>query len=112
MERDEYIKGTQPQLSWVLLSAFRYSVGRHFTQALLGIQNIIKENFCLMCDDFIRQMIEDIEFERRVYELKKENKNKDNHFTDCDVRYLDSFYNELVKERERRENERAQSIYR
>lgn len=96
------VEGSEHELGWILLMAFRYGVGRHFTQALLDVQKTIVNNFDLLCDDFIRQMINDIDTERRSYELRKEKGDKIPF--DLNVDYLDSFYNELVKEYEARKS--------
>lgn len=89
------IEGPEYQLGWTLLMAFRYAVNRHFTQALLDIQQVIVGNFDLLCDDFIRQMIEDIDFERRAHGMRYDKE---------DISYLDWFYNQCVEEYTKRKS--------
>ena len=98
MDQETIIRGPKRELSWLLIMAFRYAVGRHWTEALRDIQNILVAHFPLMCDDFIRQMMDDIDFERRRQELK-EDKN-------IDLKYLDWFYNQCLEEALRRKREK------
>lgn len=63
-------------LACVLLCAYRYAVDRHGTRCLdrgdLG--DIILGNLDLMCDDFIRQMIQGIQQQKRWCSMDKEHR--------------------------------------
>lgn len=63
-------------LACVLLCAYRYAVNRHGTRCLdrgdLG--DIILGNLDLMCDDFIRQMIEGIYQQRRWCSMDRDHR--------------------------------------
>ena len=91
------IRGENPYLSWLLIMAFRYAVGRHFTQALTDIDGIILDNIHLMCDDFVSQMVRDINDQYRIYNVTHE-KNKEA----TNPNYLEPFRQACLKELEKR----------
>lgn len=92
------IHGENPHLAWLILSAFRYSVGRHITEAMWGIEGVIVDNLHLLCDNFIQQMIDDIENEFRVYELQNQN----NKRVYGNPYYLKRLQDKCIKEMEAR----------
>lgn len=91
------IKGENPYLGWLLLMAFRYAVGRHFTQSLKDIDRLILDNIHLLCDDFVGQMIRDINDQYRIYNITHE-KQKDA----INPNYLEPFRQACLKELESR----------
>lgn len=91
------IRGENPYLGWLLIMAFRYAVGRHFTQALTDIDGIILDNIHLMCDDFVNQMVRDINDQYRIYNVTRE-KNKEA----TNPNYLEPFRQACLKELEKR----------
>lgn len=103
------IRGEQPELSWVLVAAFRYAVRRHGTQCLLNIQSTLIQNFDLLNDEFLKQMISDIDFERNCYTLKSMDVPAEVALKE--ISYLDFFYDKVKEELKRRENERAIPIH-
>ncbi len=66
------IKGNNQNLQWLIVSAFRYSVNRHFTQSMWGIENVILDNLDVLDKVFIKQFIDDIYDEKRIERLNKE----------------------------------------
>lgn len=60
------IVGEQPFLSWLMIFAFRYGVKRHYTQALEPLFPLFKQNITLLHDEFLIQMIRDINLEFRI----------------------------------------------
>lgn len=93
------IYGEQPQLSWFMIMAFRYGVGRHFTQCLKDVFKIFQDNIHLMNDSFIRQMIEEIQNEFTWYEQQKiDNKAE----LMGNPEYLRPFYDFLQEEHNKR----------
>ena len=54
------IKGPQNRLNWLVVSAFRYCVCRHRTQAMWGVEDVILGNIDVLHTEFIRQFIRDI----------------------------------------------------
>ena len=93
------IHGEQPYLGWVLIMAFRYAINRHLTQALKDIEGVIVDNFHLMCDDFIGQMIRDINEQYRIYNIATE-KRRDG--LNGNPVYLEPFRQKCLNELERR----------
>lgn len=66
------ITGNNQNLQWLIVAAFRYSVGRHPTQAMWGIENVILDNLDVLHEVFIKQFIDDIYNEKRIEKLHKE----------------------------------------
>lgn len=89
-------------LSCILLMAFRYGVNRHGTQALFRPDEhcVIEQNLDLMQDDFIRQMIEDINHEYDLWELR--NKEKEPLYCSDNPHYLQPFLDKLLEEYKKR----------
>lgn len=63
-------------LAAALICAYRYAVERHGTQCLTrgNLSNIILSNLDLMCDDFIRQMIDGIFEQRRWHSIDRDHR--------------------------------------
>ena len=55
----DIIEGNNQNLQWLIVSAFRYSVNRHFTQAMWGIEDVIVNNLHVLDKVFIKQFIDD-----------------------------------------------------
>lgn len=66
------IKGPQDRINWLMVAAFRYCVGRHTTQAMYGIDEVILNNLDALNTVFIEQFIDAIEHEQYVTELDQE----------------------------------------
>ena len=66
------IKGPQDCINWLMVAAFRYCVGRHTTQAMYGIDEVILNNLDVLNTVFIEQFIDAIEHEQYVTELDQE----------------------------------------
>lgn len=67
---NEYvIKGPQDRINWLMVAAFRYCVGRHTTQAMYGVGDVILDNLDVLHTEFIKQFIREIEREQYVTEL-------------------------------------------
>ena len=89
-------------LACIMLMAFRYGVNRHGTQALFrpDAYCVIEQNFGLMQDDFIRQMIDDILHEYEMWEITT-GKIRKEYFLDSPY-YLQPFLDKLQEEWKRR----------
>lgn len=92
------IHGENPYLGWLIIMAFRYAVHRHLTQALKDIDGVIVANFHLLSNDFIGQMIRDINEEYRIYNITK----RSNDALNGNPVYLEPFRQKCLKELERR----------
>ena len=58
------------EMRTVLTYAFRYAVGRHWTQAMLGcVDRVILENLEVFRDEELNQLIKDIKYEQCVAKL-------------------------------------------
>ena len=66
------IKGPQDRINWLMVAAFRYCVGRHTTQAMYGVGDVILDNLDVLHTEFIKQFIREIEREQYVTELDQE----------------------------------------
>lgn len=66
------IKGSKQNINWLIVSAFRYAVCRHTTQAMWGIENVILDNLDVLHTEFIKQFIRDIEREQYATEVDNE----------------------------------------
>lgn len=64
------IKGQKDFVNWLIVSAFRYCVNRHPTQAMYGVGDVILDNLDVIHTEFIRQFIRDIEHEQYVTSLE------------------------------------------
>jgi hypothetical protein len=63
------IKGPKDRINWLMVAAFRYCVGRHTTQAMYGVGDVILDNLDVLHTEFIKQFIREIEREQYVTEL-------------------------------------------
>lgn len=63
------IKGPQDRINWLMVAAFRYCVGRHTTQAMYGVGDVILDNLDVLHTVFIKQFIRDIEREQFATEV-------------------------------------------
>lgn len=71
------IKGPQDRVNWLMVAAFRYCVGRHTTQAMYGVGDVILDNLDVLHTEFIKQFVRDIESEQYAAEIdKKYNKER------------------------------------
>ena len=66
------IKGPNQNLQWLIVGSFRYAVGRHGTQCMWGIEDLIKDNIDCLDDCFIEQFIRAIQDEQRLERLSRE----------------------------------------
>ena len=66
------IKGPNQNLQWLIVGSFRYAVGRHGTQCMWGIEDLIKDNIECLDDCFIEQFIRAIQDEQRLERLSRE----------------------------------------
>lgn len=56
---NEYvIKGPQDRINWLMVAAFRYCVGRHTTQAMYGVGDVILDNLDVLHTEFIQSLAE------------------------------------------------------
>lgn len=63
------IKGPQDRINWLMVAAFRYCVGRHTTQSMYGVGDVILDNLDVLHTEFIKQFIRDIEREQFATEV-------------------------------------------
>ena len=75
----DIIEGNNQNLQWLIVSAFRYSVNRHFTQAMWGIEDVIVNNLHVLDKVFIKQFIDDIYNEKRIEEIERDWKLRNEH---------------------------------
>lgn len=54
------IKGPQDRINWLMVAAFRYCVGRHTTQAMYGVGDVILDILDVLNTEFIKQFIREI----------------------------------------------------
>lgn len=79
------IIGPANKINWLMVAAFRYCVGRHTTQAMYGIDEIILNNLDVLNTVFIKQFIREIEHEQYVTELDQgRNKRYEIDFVEVD----------------------------
>jgi hypothetical protein len=71
------IKGRKDFVNWLVVSAFRYCVTRHTTQAMYGVGDVILDNLDVLHTEFIRQFIRDIQNEQRITEIHQEYSKKE-----------------------------------
>lgn len=69
---ESVIKGPANKINWLMVAAFRYCVGRHTTQAMYGVGDVILDNLDVLNTEFIKQFIREIEREQYVTELDQE----------------------------------------
>ena len=63
------IIGNKTFINWLVVSAFRYCVNRHQTQAMYGVGDVMLDNLEVINTEFIRQFIRDIEREQEHTEF-------------------------------------------
>ena len=66
------IQGCSTYLNWVLVAAFRYSIDRHQTQAMYGIDQVISDNIGIISTGFLKQFVDGIQNEVRINEFAAE----------------------------------------
>lgn len=66
---ESIIIGPANKINWLMVAAFRYCVGRHTTQAMYGVGDVILDNLDVLHTEFIKQFIREIEREQYVTEL-------------------------------------------
>lgn len=66
---ESVIIGPANKINWLMVAAFRYCVGRHTTQAMYGVGDVILDNLDVLHTEFIKQFIREIEREQYVTEL-------------------------------------------
>lgn len=71
-EKFFYIIGDKQYLNWLLVAAFRYSVNRHQTQAMDGIDNVIIDNLDVLETVFLEQFVDDILHEQELEKIHRE----------------------------------------
>lgn len=71
------IKGSNDFINWLIVSAFRYCVNRHPTQAMYGVGDVILDNLDVVADVFIDQFIRDIEHEQEIEEISRRYQHKE-----------------------------------
>lgn len=65
------IKGPQDRINWLMAAAFRYCVGRHTTQAMYGVGDVILDNLDVLTTEFIKQFVRDIKREQYATEVQQ-----------------------------------------
>lgn len=102
------IKGNERELQWTILAAFRYCSNRHQTQAMRGIDTVILDNLPLVGTAFLKQMINDIEWEQRAQAIDEEEQGKEkfDYFYRLKA-HVDDYISSLKDER----GENAQKLY-
>lgn len=71
------IRGSEYKFETLMLFAYRYAIGRHFTQTMWNIEPIILQNLNMIHDEFIRQMIQGILDEKRCERYGKNTEGKE-----------------------------------
>lgn len=66
------IVGSKNDLNWLMVAAFRYSVDRHHTQAMYGIDRVLVDNMDIIETVFLHQFAEDIEHEQDIEQMHRE----------------------------------------
>lgn len=66
------IIGDRTYLNWLMVSAFRYCVGRHQTRAMYGVDNVLTDNIEVLQTAFIQQFIDDIEQEQKITKIRNQ----------------------------------------
>lgn len=108
MTKQECIKGETMFLNWLVVAAFRYSINRHKTRAMSGIDNVILNNLDVIKTVFIRQFVRDIEFEQNVTDSQNEIVKRDTiDFFACLKRGVKDYKGYLENE----ESEKAKELY-
>lgn len=102
------IKGPKMNINWLIVSAFRYCVNRHTTQAMWGIENVILDNLDVLSTEFIKQFIRDIKSEQYSTEVQQNFNKLDS--TDYFARlrgHIEDYQRDLKNEK----GEKAQELY-
>lgn len=108
MENEAIIKGPKQNINWLIVSAFRYAVCRHTTQAMWGIENVILDNLDVLHTEFIKQFISDIKREQYATEVEQNFNKRDS--TDYFARlkgHIEDYQRDLKGEKD----EKAQELY-
>nr|DAD89461.1 MAG TPA: hypothetical protein [Myoviridae sp. ctxpQ22] len=106
------IKGTERNLQWTILAAFRYCSNRHLTKSIHGVDTVILDNLHLIGTAFIQQMINDIEWEQRAQEIDEEEqqKEKDDFFYRLKA-HVGDYMRYMQDMQDQKQNKDAQKLY-
>ena len=66
------IVGSKNDLNWLMVAAFRYSVNRHRTQAMYGIDRVLINNMDIIETVFLEQFVDDILHEQELEKIHRE----------------------------------------
>lgn len=102
------IIGSELNLNWLIVAAFRYAVRRHTTQAMYGIGDVILDNLDLVQTGFIKQFIRDIESEREYDKyVQKEKQEADTYF----FKRLEGHVKDYIRYLRDEPDEKAKEVY-
>lgn len=91
-------------LACIMLMAFRYGVNRHYTQSLFrpDEHSVIEQNLDLMYDDFIKQMIDGIHQEYRMWNWQQAQDESNSSYRMANPHYLQPMLDKLQAEYKKR----------
>ena len=105
---ESVIIGPANKINWLMVAAFRYCVGRHTTQAMYGVGDVILDNLDVLHTEFIKQFIREIEREQYATEVQQNFNKRDS--TDYFARlknHIEDYQRGLKNEK----GEKAQELY-